>query len=99
RAVNQNIVAENCLNHIQQRVVRDDLVRPVKKQMQSIEPLRRTLATAFNQLFERSAKRRNLRSREHLDRKQKPVAFIIFDLLSREPHKKLPRINTEGSRI
>ena len=36
-SVNQNIVAKNCFNHVEQRVVSNDLVRPVKEEMKTIE--------------------------------------------------------------
>ncbi len=81
RAVNQDVVSKNCFHHVQQRFVRDHLVRPVEKQMQTIEPLRREVSTVFNQRFKSSSKRRDLSSGKHVDRKQKPVAFIIFELL------------------
>src|SRR6266850_6877047 len=55
-AVNQKITTQQIFNGVQQRLMSDQVVRPIKEQMQAVQPPERAFPTVVDNRFDLGAK-------------------------------------------
>src|SRR5688572_25744282 len=79
--VDQNIVTQNVFDSIQKRVMSDEAMGPVEKQMETIESLQRILPAAINERLERSAEKPHLVGGKHRNWEHNTIALVTIELL------------------
>ena len=91
-SVDQNIVTQNVFDSVQKRVVSDEAMGPVEKQMKTVETLQRILTAAINERLERSTEKRYFVGRKHRDWEHNSIALVTLELLLREFNRHVPSL-------
>jgi len=81
RPVDQNIVAENLFDGIQQRIMSDQAIGPFEKQMQSVESFQRLFAAVTCKRLDRPTEKKHFLGGKHWDGEYNTVPLVTIKLL------------------